>query len=86
MHPTNHRRRAGLVVLVTLLVVLAGGGQARAATAVGSGADLWYTPAQPADNAVRLTVHIADDTDVNAMPGTAERVTVYLPGRGDAPG
>jgi hypothetical protein len=58
MQLTNPRSRAPLAVLASLLFVLAGSGPARAATAVTSEASVWFSPGQPADNALRLIVRI----------------------------
>jgi hypothetical protein len=79
MQLTNRRSRAPLAVLASPLFVLAGSGPARAATAVTSEASVWFSPGQPADNALRLIVRIRDDANPDVVPGMAERVTAYLP-------
>jgi hypothetical protein len=77
MRLTARARRAPIAGLATLLVALCGGGQAAAATSVTSEAGVWFSPGQPAGNALRLIVRVTDDAA--AAPGTTERLTVYLP-------
>src|SRR5688572_22775164 len=77
MRLTARARRALIAGLATLLVALCGGAQAAADTSVTSEAGVWFSPGQPAGNALRLIVRVTGDAA--AAPGTTERLTVYLP-------
>ena len=69
----------GLRAAIVVLAALGAAAPAHAATTVDSDATVWFAPAAPGDNAVRLTVHVADDADPAAAPGATERIITRLP-------